>query len=92
MEKNHRIGKAIGLKMIDKAIPRTGYLLKNEGGEVIGEITSGTQSPTLNQGIAFAILKGEFASNYRLGDVLGVEVRGHFKKAEICRRAFFKKR
>ena len=42
--------------MIDKGIPRTGYKVFL-GEEEIGEVTTGTQSPTLKKNIGFALLE-----------------------------------
>src|SRR5699024_653694 len=39
--------KSVGIEMIDKGIPRTGYTVLSEDDEEIGFVTSGTQSPTL---------------------------------------------
>src|SRR5665213_2234078 len=44
--------KLVGLEMVDKGIPRHDYEIQNNEGEVIGRVTSGTQSPTLQKAIA----------------------------------------
>lgn len=46
--------KLVGLEMIEKGIPRHGYEVQNKEGDVIGQVTSGTQSPSLQKGIAMA--------------------------------------
>lgn len=46
-----------GFVMIDRGIPRQHYKVVNTGGEVIGEVTSGTMSPMMKQGIGMAYLK-----------------------------------
>lgn len=46
--------KLVGLEMIDKGIPRHDYEIQNKEGEKIGRVTSGTQSPSLQKGIAMA--------------------------------------
>jgi aminomethyltransferase len=46
-----------GFVMIDRGIPRQHYEVVNEKGEVIGEVTSGTMSPMMKQGIGMAYLK-----------------------------------
>ena len=38
--------KLVGFEMIDRGIPRHGYGLLDANGEVIGNVTSGTMSPT----------------------------------------------
>jgi aminomethyltransferase len=56
----------------DRGIPRAGMQIKNSSGEIVGEITSGTFSPTLKKGIALALINPE----YKVGDELIVDVRG----------------
>jgi aminomethyltransferase len=56
----------------DRGIPRAGMKIKNSSGEFVGEITSGTFSPTLKKGIALALVNPE----YKVGDELIVDVRG----------------
>jgi aminomethyltransferase len=48
--------KLIGLKMVDKGIPRHGYNVCSKESNIIGHVTSGTMSPSLKQGIAMAYL------------------------------------
>jgi aminomethyltransferase len=45
-----------GFVMIDRGIPRQHYEVVNGKGEVIGEVTSGTMSPMMKQGIGMAYL------------------------------------
>ncbi len=55
LEKQKREGikqKLVGLEMMEKGIPRHGYEIQNKAGDLIGRITSGTQSPTLQKPIA----------------------------------------
>jgi aminomethyltransferase len=48
--------KLKGFVMIDRGIPRQHYEVVNTSGEVIGEVTSGTMSPMMKQGIGMAYL------------------------------------
>ncbi|MBI6058039.1 glycine cleavage T C-terminal barrel domain-containing protein, partial [Clostridium perfringens] len=48
--------RTVGLELIDKGIARTGYTVMNLDGKEIGEITSGTQSPSSGKSIAMAII------------------------------------
>ncbi|NCB00034.1 MAG: hypothetical protein EOM70_11755, partial [Clostridia bacterium] len=45
----------VGLVSLGKAIPRAGYLVFS-GDQVVGAVTSGTFSPSLNKGIALALI------------------------------------
>jgi aminomethyltransferase len=50
--------------MIDRGIPRQHYEVVNAAGELIGEVTSGTMSPMMKQGIGLAYLnKGYWNSD-----------------------------
>lgn len=79
--------KLAGIRMIDKGIPRTGYAVY-KGDEKIGEVTTGTQSPTLGANIGNILIGTEHAV---LGDVVEVEVRKKRLKAEIVETPFYKR-
>jgi aminomethyltransferase len=65
----------------DRGIPRAGMQVKNNAGEIVGEVTSGTFSPTLKKGIALALL----SSSVKLGDQLIIDVRGRDSLAEVTK-------
>ena len=79
--------KLVGLKMIDKGIPRTGYKVLVDD-EEMGEVTTGTQSPTLQQNIGFALLSSEFAEQ---GTEVIVQVRKRQLKAVVIATPFYKR-
>jgi aminomethyltransferase len=79
--------KLVGLEMIDKGIPRTGYKVFI-GDEEIGEVTTGTQSPTLKKNIGFALLKREHTEE---GTEVEVEIRNKRLKAVIIATPFYKR-
>lgn len=74
-----------GLRMLGKLIPRPHYPVLYEG-EIVGETTSGTFSPTLKLGIAMAYLSP--ADRFSPGDRVEVEVRGRWGEAEVVRPPF----
>lgn len=74
--------KLVGFKMIDKGIPRHDYQLKDAAGNVIGKVTSGTQSPMLNIGIGLGYVTVEHAA---LGSEIFVDVRGRSLKAQVSK-------
>src|SRR5690606_34995878 len=51
--------KLVGFEMIDKGIPRKGYEITNENGDTIGNVTSGTQAPSLGKAIGMGYVKIE---------------------------------
>lgn len=69
-----------GLKLIDRGIPR-GHMAIVKEGDVIGETTSGTFSPTLKVGIALGLVD----TSYKVGDEVEIDVRGRKLKAEIVK-------
>lgn len=75
--------KLFGLKAIERAIPR-GHMKVSKDGKEIGEITSGTFSPTLKVGIALALLD----SSIKLGDKVLVDVRGRTSEFEVVKPPF----
>ncbi|WP_070120694.1 glycine cleavage system aminomethyltransferase GcvT [Bacillus marinisedimentorum] len=79
--------KLVGIEMIDKGIPRTGYEVYKDD-EQIGEVTTGTQSPTLNKNVGLALLKSDFAE---MGTEVEVQVRKRRLKAQVAATPFYKR-
>ena len=77
--------KLVGLKMIERGIPRHGYDLAAPGGELIGHVTSGTMSPCLKVGIALGYVKPEYA---KPGTEIAVIIREKPVKAEVVKIPF----
>ncbi len=77
--------KLVGLEINGRGIARKGYqLLKDK--EIIGEITSGSWSPTLKKAIAMGYVKKEFG---QIGTEINVDIRGKEHKATVVRRPFY---
>jgi aminomethyltransferase len=53
--------KLVGFEMIDRGIPRQHYKIQDAEGNEMGEVTSGTQSPSLGKAIGMGYVKKEFA-------------------------------
>ena len=79
--------KLVGIEMIDRGIPRHGYHVY-KGEQLIGEVTTGTQSPTLKRNIGLALIKTEFAA---LDSEVEVEIRGKRLKAVVVPTPFYKR-
>jgi aminomethyltransferase len=74
--------------LVDRGIPRAHYELFNAAEQKIGEVTSGSQSPTLGKGIGM----GYVAKEYSQPDTeIFVEVRGKFLKARVVKMPFLNK-
>ena len=79
--------KLVGIEMIDRGIPRHGYPVY-KGEELIGEVTTGTQSPSLKRNIGLVLIKKEHAV---LDFELEVEIRGKRLKAKVVSTPFYKR-
>lgn len=73
-----------GLKSLDRGIPRAGMAVMNADGTAVGEVTSGTFSPTLKNGIALALISTSVA----IGDQLTIDVRGRTSLVEVVKTPF----
>jgi aminomethyltransferase len=76
--------KSFALKSLDRGIPRAGMVVKDINGSTVGEITSGTFSPTLKVGIGLALLK----SDIKIGQKLIIDVRGRDSQCEVVKLPF----
>jgi aminomethyltransferase len=77
----------IGLVMDAPGIPRHGYELHADG-QLIGVVTSGTQSPSLGVGIAMGYVPPEHAKE---GASLAVNIRGRHVPAHVTARPFYRR-
>ncbi len=78
--------RLVGLEMLSRGIARHGYPVLSDG-KVVGEVTSGTKSPTLNKAIALAYVSKNLA---KVGQKLEVEIRGKNYAAIVVKRPFYK--
>lgn len=77
--------KLVGFEMIDRGIPRQHYEIRNAAGETIGEVTSGTQSPSLNKAIGLGYVSTE---NSQAGTEIFIVIRDKALKASVCKIPF----
>lgn len=77
--------KLVGFEMIDKGIPRHGYEVADASGKVMGVVTSGTQSPTLNKAIGMAYVATSSATP---GTEINVIIREKQVKAVVTKIPF----
>ena len=74
-----------GFEMVDRGIPRHGYEIADSAGNIIGHVTSGTQSPVLNKGIGMGYVSKAYAA---FGTEIYIIVRNKLLKAEIVKMPF----
>jgi aminomethyltransferase len=75
----------IGLKLSSRRIARE-HSQVYQGETQIGEVSSGTFSPTLEQSIAMAYLKTEAAA---VGTTVDIDIRGKREAAEVVALPFY---
>jgi aminomethyltransferase len=73
-----------GLEALDRGIPRPHMAVLSRDGARLGEVTSGTFSPTLRKGIGLALLRAGAAE----GDEVVVDVRGRRTPARVVKPPF----
>ncbi|MEL7364098.1 MAG: glycine cleavage system aminomethyltransferase GcvT, partial [Bacteroidota bacterium] len=81
--------KLVGFVMDERAIPRQGHGLTTPEGEPIGEVTSGSQSPTLGQGIGLGFVPNDPAYTTP-GSPIHVSVRNRLKRGTVRKPPFHK--
>jgi len=77
--------KLVGFEMIDKGIPRHDYEIRNAAGEVIGRVTSGTQSPSLQKAVGLGYVSTAHAA---LDSEIYIAVRDKQLKAKVVKVPF----
>ncbi len=78
----------VGFVMVDRGIPRQHYEVASANGEIIGEVTSGTMSPMLKQGIGMAYVNLPYS---KTGNEIFIRIREKDIKARIVAMPFYKK-
>jgi aminomethyltransferase len=77
--------KLVGFEVLEKGIARNGYEIKNFEGEVIGRVTSGTQSPSLGKAIGMGYVNTPYSS---IGTDIYISVRNTLVKAKVVKVPF----
>jgi aminomethyltransferase len=79
--------KLVGFTMIEKGIPRQHYEITDASGNIIGEVTSGTMSPTLKIGIGMGYVNREHSAP---DSEINIMVRNKPLKARVVKLPFYK--
>lgn len=77
--------KLAGIELTEKGIPRHGYEVLNQNNEVIGHVTSGTQSPSLRKAIGMAYVQLEYA---KAGTEIFIKIRDKMVPAKVVKMPF----
>ena len=76
----------VGIRMVDRGIPREGYRVYSGGNREIGFVTSGTFSPILKIGIGMGYVEKEYST---IGEDVYVEIRGRKVRGVISKMPFY---
>ncbi len=79
--------KLVGFELLSKGIPRHGCTILDEQGQEIGEVTSGTQSPTLGKAIGMGYVKKPFA---KAETPIKIKIRNKTADAKVIKLPFYK--
>lgn len=77
--------KLVGFEVVDKGIARQHYEIKDAEGNNIGEVTSGTMSPSLNKAIGMGYVAAAFSA---AGSEIFIDVRGKKLLAKVVKLPF----
>ncbi len=78
--------KLVGFEIGEKGkIPRQHFKIKDAAGNEIGEVTSGTQSPSLGKAIGLGYVKTEFSA---IGSEIFIDIRNQPIKATVVKTPF----
>lgn len=79
--------KLVGFELNDRGIPRKSYPILDTDGNTIGEVTSGTMSPSLSKGIGMGYVAIEHS---KVGTEIGIQIRKKVISATIIKLPFYK--
>ena len=80
--------KLVAIEMLDKGPPpRPGYAVLDADGEQVGELCSGTLSPSLGKGIGMVYLPVALA---KIDTALQLDIRGRRFAARVCKKPFYR--
>jgi len=76
--------RSVGFELLEKGIPRHGYSVLRDG-QIIGVVTSGTHSPTLNKPIGIAYVATPWT---QVGQEIQIDLRGKPARAVVVKTPF----
>lgn len=85
-KENGTTNKLVGFELIDRGIPRTGHDIVTENGDIVGKVTSGTQSPSLNKAIGLGYVPVENTSE---GSSIQIKIRSKILTARVVKLPFY---
>ena len=80
--------KLVAFEMQERSVPRHDYEIVDKTGKVIGIVTSGTMSPSMNKGIGMGYVTTE---NSPLDSDIYIRIRKNDVLAKVVKLPFYKK-
>lgn len=79
--------KLVAFELDERGVPRHGYDIVDTNGNKIGEVTSGTMSPSLNKGIGLGYVPTLFSE---IGSKINIQIRKNAIQATVVKLPFYK--
>ncbi|CAM1368925.1 Aminomethyltransferase (Glycine-cleavage system T-protein) [Tenacibaculum litopenaei] len=79
--------KLVAFELTERGIPRQGYEIVDQEGTVIGKVTSGTMSPSLNKGIGLGYVT---KANSKVDSEIRIQIRKKQIPAKVVKLPFYK--
>lgn len=79
--------KLVAFELDDRGIPRKGYDIVDSSGRKIGEVTSGTMSPSLGKGIGMGYVPSVFSD---VNSKINIQIRKNAVPATVIKLPFYK--
>ncbi len=77
----------VGFEMLERGIARQGYVVAS-GGDQVGKVTSGTQTPFLKKAVGMAYVPVALSAP---GTQIDIDIRGRATKAQVVPLPFYKR-
>ncbi|MBT8266453.1 MAG: glycine cleavage system aminomethyltransferase GcvT [Bacteroidia bacterium] len=79
--------KLVAFEIDERGIPRQGYDIVDSQGKTIGNVTSGTMSPSLGKGIGLGYVPAVFSE---IGSKINIQIRKNAVPATVVKLPFYK--
>ena len=79
--------KLVGIELVDKAIPRHGYVVLKDG-QPIGEVTTGYHTISTDKSVCMALIDAAHAA---LGTEVEIQIRKKTFPGTVCKKKFYDK-
>jgi len=80
--------KLVGFELIDRGVPRHDYEIVDKDGSIIGVVTSGTMSPSMNKGIGLGYVT---VAHSMVDSEIFIRIRKNDVAAKVIKLPFYKK-